>query len=117
MRAYKAYQSRNLKMAQQSIDSFEELCLNVQQLSKSQMLDSEITAVLGPLVAPVCCHNKLLLKFFQKYGWNPKNNGFNSPVDIKKLSKDLQQTLDDLKLVRFYGETTTTWLDYISIDN
>ena len=103
-------------MAQESVNSFEELYLNVQQLSESQMLDSEVTAVLGPLVAPACCHNNNLLQLFRKYGWDIKNHSFNSPIDIQKLSKELQKRLDDLKLVRFYGESTNDWLDYVSVD-
>ena len=99
-------------MTEQTACSVEELTFTVRQLAESQLLDSEITAVLGPLVKQVACRSNYLRRLFERHGWDPDGQCFNSPVDVKHLLADLKKYSGEHQLARFH-ELTDEWLNYV----
>lgn len=87
-------------MTEQTAMSVEELTFTVQQLAEAQLLDSEITALLSPLVKTGGLRSTYLIRLFERHGWDPDGQCFNSPVDIKQLLADLTKYSDG-QLTRF----------------
>lgn len=54
-----------------------------------QMLDSEITSALLPLIQNALKTNWGLAQILIKHGWS--DNSFQSPVNVQNLAEDLQQ--------------------------
>lgn len=101
-------------MTEEKANNFDALFETVKQLASAHMLDSEITVMLALFVRPVCCQSENMCRLFEKHGWDPDKNCFNSPVDIKRLMADLQKVKNDKLLAKFvYGESTNEWLNYI----
>ena len=50
-------------------------------------LQSEVTAVLGPLIRDAVKTNKGLLDVVHRHGWH--NNEFSGPVDLRRLQTSL----------------------------
>lgn len=70
-------------------DSVLELQITMSHLIKFNLLQSEVTNILTPLVEKACSDDKDMVPVFVKHGWNADSQQFQSPINIQKLYDDL----------------------------
>lgn len=73
----------------QTSDSVVELQMTVQLLMQRNLLQSEVTNILTPLVQSACDNDRDLVSVFAKHGWDADQRHFRSPVNLVDLNNDL----------------------------